>query len=121
MPRKREGGYPIYLQPAALSLRAYILPMSPMPIRPTTKFSIPFGCGDGFVMVCCCQISRKIEPEERFTFSRPSSSRGPGREVWPSGGAVTLGSLGKRFSSAFAWDSGRKDDGIWGRKIDVEI
>ena len=32
-----------YLQPAAESLSAYILPMSPMPIRPTTKFSIPDG------------------------------------------------------------------------------
>jgi hypothetical protein len=38
-----------YLQPAAESLWAYILPMSPMPISPTTKPAISgggFGEGD---------------------------------------------------------------------------
>ena len=33
----------IYLQPAALNLRAYIFPMSPMPMRPTLKSSISEG------------------------------------------------------------------------------
>jgi hypothetical protein len=30
----------LYLHPASLSLRAYILPISPIPIIPTTKLSI---------------------------------------------------------------------------------
>lgn len=32
-----------YLQPASLSLRAYIFPMSPMPMMPTMNFSMPRG------------------------------------------------------------------------------
>lgn len=32
-----------YLQPAAASRRAYILPMSPMPMMPTVKPSMPSG------------------------------------------------------------------------------
>lgn len=36
-----------HLQPASDSLSAYILPMSPMPINPTVKFSIPAGTLDG--------------------------------------------------------------------------
>ncbi|KAK5627572.1 hypothetical protein RRF57_003286 [Xylaria bambusicola] len=32
-----------YFQPASLSLRAYILPISPMPMMPTMKFSISGG------------------------------------------------------------------------------
>ncbi len=32
-----------YFQPASLSLRAYIFPMSPIPIIPTMKFSISGG------------------------------------------------------------------------------
>lgn len=35
-----------HLQPASDSLSAYILPMSPMPINPTVKFSIPTGTLD---------------------------------------------------------------------------
>ena len=35
-----------YLHPAALSLRAYILPMSPMPMRPTVKSSIQGGTAE---------------------------------------------------------------------------
>lgn len=33
-----------YLQPALLSLRAYILPISPIPIRPTVKPAMSEGC-----------------------------------------------------------------------------
>ena len=39
-----------YLQPAADSLCAYIFPMSPMPMRPTTKFSMPAGRASAFDM-----------------------------------------------------------------------
>lgn len=38
--RERTGDY---LQPAAASRRAYILPISPMPMMPTVKPSMPSG------------------------------------------------------------------------------
>lgn len=50
--RGREQFVEAYLQPAADSLSAYILPMSPMPIKPTTKSCIPSGMPeDGVVMI----------------------------------------------------------------------
>jgi len=52
-----------YLHPALLSLRAYILPMSPMPMRPMTNPSIPGGTWDGGdcgVPILLCVRSDKI-------------------------------------------------------------
>lgn len=47
-----------HLQPASDSFSAYIRPMSPMPISPTVKFSIPAGtwlvCAEAIAPLLCC-------------------------------------------------------------------
>lgn len=51
-----------YLHPAADSLSAYILPMSPMPMRPMTKSSISGGRGmtSRLKGIVCCGKYRMI-------------------------------------------------------------
>lgn len=49
--KKREKKDIFYLQPASLSRRAYILPMSPMPMMPTMKDSMSGGTMVAAVMI----------------------------------------------------------------------
>jgi len=56
-----------YLQPAALSLRAYILPISPIPMSPTTKPSIAGGTKDWGAAI----VPKSKSDERRIKTKRP--------------------------------------------------
>ena len=62
-----------YLHPALLNVRAYILPMSPMPMRPTAKSSAP-GNGGGAVddAVVDAIVSRPVGNKSRNANKNPS-------------------------------------------------
>ena len=59
-----------YLHPAALNLRAYILPMSPMPMSPTTKSSIPGGTAEDLAA-----MMQKLQKSVAIPFPKITSSR----------------------------------------------
>lgn len=59
-----------YLHPALLSRRAYILPMSPMPMRPTTKSSAP---GNGAVDAMISITRDQPAPTKMFVLFNPNT------------------------------------------------
>src|SRR6187549_2321603 len=69
-----------YLQPAADSRWAYILPMSPMPIKPTTKLSMRGSgllrgtAGSKGAMLCSCDTAEVVN-EGKGASCFTSSSR----------------------------------------------
>ena len=60
-----------YLHPASLSLLAYIFPMSPRPISPTTKSSMLVV---EMVEICCCARERESWVEARKKLKRDKST-----------------------------------------------
>ena len=74
-------GATTYLQPASDNLSAYILPMSPMPISPTAKFSIPPGtvrvdCAIApFLVRCCCSDDNSHSPTQQGNIYSSSQGR----------------------------------------------
>lgn len=68
----RKACMKYYLHPALLNRRAYILPMSPMPIRPTTKSS-----GDGAAAIVDAIVARPARAADRTAADFKASSSFP--------------------------------------------